>query len=339
MALIGVPMSNGQTVFQEGGTGPFLDAQGQPLTWNGTQFVPSAAPAPPAAPAGQGTAVQNDAFAQIKALLNTYGLPASLADRLWNDLVIPGKLSEAEIDLFLRGTPEFKQAFPEIEQRQAQIIAGKPLAPLSPTDIIGLRAQYASIARNAGLPSQFFDDRNDFTQLIVGDVSPNEFARRVDNGFTRVRMAAPEIRGAFNDLFGPGTGDQALAAWFIDPTKTEPMLMRQVEEAVIAGTGRQFGFNLGLTAAERLAQAGVGEAEARQGFGQIAQQSALFGETVTERENLTAEETGVGAQFGLSAEDAAKLRRRRQERGAAFAGSSQYATSEKGIIGAGTART
>lgn len=276
-----------------------------------------------------GTNEQNDAFAGINALLGDYGL-GTLGDWAWGQIV--NGSSKEQIVQSLRQRPEYQARFPAMAIRRA-----KGLAPISEGDYINSERTTTQLMRQAGMPSGFYDTPDDFTTLIGNDVSAGELSQRILNGYQRVATAAPEVRNAFRDYFGQD-GDTALAAYFLDPDKAAPFLDKAATEAEIGGTAGRFGVGIQETMARRLADAGINAGSAQQGFTQVAQLDPLFRETVTEGQDLTAADTGVGAVFGLDAGSASAVKKRRDARAAEFGGTStQAAQTNQGQVGLGSA--
>src|SRR5690606_26025042 len=157
---------------------------------------------------------------------------------------------------------------------------------------------------------------------------------RVQNGYQQVAYAAPEVREVFADYFG-ARGDNALAAFFIDPDRAAPVLRNMVTEAQIGGAGRQQGLMIDLATAARLRGTGVTEDEARQGFAAVRELDPLFTETVTEADDFTALGEGLAAVFNLDPAARRRLERRQAARLAAFQGGGGAAVGQTGVLGAG----
>lgn len=287
-------------------------------------------PTTPTTPApGGGTTEQNDAFAYISELLTQYGL-GSLASWAW-DQIVNGHSSEQVVQS-LRQQPEYAQRFPAMALRRA---AG--LNAISEGEYVSYERQAQQLMRAAGMPPGFWDQPEDFARLIGNDVSVNELNQRITNAYIRVAQAPTEVRDAFSEFFGVD-GDVAFAAYFLDPDRAAPLLDKAVTEAEIAGTGRRFGVGIGQDMAGRLAEIGINLGSSQQGFAQLAGQSALFRESVSERDDLRIEREGVAAAFGTDAEAAGKVARRKEERQAAFSGSNQQAgATQRGLSGVGSA--
>lgn len=271
-----------------------------------------------------------DSFSHWKDVLAHYGLEglAGVVETWVRDDVPPG-----EIAVRLREAPEFKQRFPAMEARKR---AGLPA--ISPEEYINFERQTRQMMMQSGLPSGFYDSPEDFTTFISNDVSVSELSGRIQNGFTAVAMAPPAVRDAFGKYFG-AQGPGALAAYFIDPSRALPELEKQVAIAQVGGAGKQFGFNLSLGQATGLADTGVGFEGARQGFEQIGDMAPIFSESISEKDDFTAEKEGVDTVFGLGGDSKEKVRRRVEQRRAAFGGQggAGAAASGRGVIGLGAA--
>lgn len=230
------------------------------------------------------------------------------------------------------------QIYPEIAAYKA---AHPNSAPLSVGDVANQRSQLATLMQQAGLPPGFYDQPEDFKDLIAsaGTQATSIATQRINNGFVKVANADPLIRQAFAGYFGPN-GDQALAAYFLDPAKSQPLLDQQVAAAQVGGIGAGFGFNIGQGQATQLAQAGVTDAQARSGFSNLNHLSPLFQATISEDNNLTAENQGINAQFNLGAGQN-EIDKRLQQRVAAFSGSggSGGLSVSSGQTGLGSARS
>lgn len=258
--------------------------------------------------AADGTSAQTDAFASLANLLNQYGL-GTLTNWAWDQIVLGRSPSQVTLDLYQR--PEFNARFPAIAARQQ---AGLP--PISPAEYIAYENQAFQMLRMNGMPPGFYDSPQDFSSFIAGNVSLAELSARISSeGYLRVANAPPEVRDAFARLYG-AQGDAALASVFLDPERSTPELQRMAAAADLAGRGTDYGLNFNRTGAEGLVDAGVTTAAAQAGFARLQQLDPLFTETINEKTNLTAEQQGVAAVFGLG--DASALDKRQQDRAAMF---------------------
>lgn len=271
---------------------------------------PTAPPsAPPTTPTNPISATPG-ADAYLRNLLREYGLE-SLTE--WALSALRRGLSAEQIVQEMRNTPEFKDRFPAIEARKA---AGLP--PISPGEYVQYEREARQTMMEFGLPADFYNSTDDFTRLLVADVSPNELRSRVESGYNRMMMAPPEVRDVFNDWFGVN-GNSALAAFFLDPDRAKPVIMKMAEQAFVGGTGRRFGFEIDPSVAAQVVSTG-GSGQAPDAFSGLAEARAYFDETISETQDLRAEDEGVRAAFSLDGEAAQTVRRRQEQRAAQFGG-------------------
>lgn len=258
------------------------------------------------------SADQNNNLAVLNQWLGQFGLDnPDLMTSVKNWII--GSYSPDRIKLEIQASPTFKTAFPEYD---ARIKAG--LSPVSPADIINYRQTATKLMKDAGLPSGFYDSPDDFVTLMTagnGGISPDELSQRIRGGYTKVQQAPQEVKDAFSEYFGV-QGDNYLATFFLDPTKGLDTINKALTEAQIGGAGKQYGFNVTQSAAEKYFSQGITDQQARQGFQQANQLKPLAEETISEQTNLTNEQLAEAALTGGDAEAAVK--RRQQERAAAF---------------------
>lgn len=200
-------------------------------------------PTPP-----QPSGAQRNAYADFQQVLNRYGL-GSMAEKTWKYIVENGTENTNQLMIWLYEQDEFKTRFPALAKLQSENRA------ISPEEYINLERGYAQVMRSAGLDQQFFDNPSDFTELISNDVSVNEFQQRIEEGFKRVSTASPLVRDAFSRYFGV-QGDNALAAFFIDPDRALPALNRMVTQSEIAAGFAEAGMALDVDYSARMADLG-----------------------------------------------------------------------------------
>jgi hypothetical protein len=274
---------------------------------------------------------QRDARNTIKQVLETYGL-SELAEFTYTEIIAKETVNINNPDAIifaLREQPAYQRRFAGNAKR---LRAG--LAELSPAEYLQMEDQYRTTLRANGLPTEFYDSPTDFQQLIEGDVSPQEFAARIQDGYRAVADADPEVKRQMQLLYGVTEGD--LAAYFIDPQRTLPILTRQARAAQIAARGReQAGIQLTGTLAEDLARRGITEAEAQRGFAEIGAFGELRQAFAGEQE--ISEEQLVGAQFNVDTAAREQLKRRQRGRVAAFEGGGSFARTTGAT--SGTIRT
>lgn len=252
-----------------------------------------------------------DAQARLNQILAEFGLE-SLSGWAWEQVKLG--YSETFILQELRKQPAYLERFSGMEARRQ---AG--LAPLSEAEYIEYEQNARYIMRQNGMPPSFYDNPQDFAQLIAADLSLDELNMRVTEGYSRVTQAPVEIRQAFAELYGVD-GDAALAALFIDPDKGEQALLKQARTAETKGWGGLFGFEFDLTEAERVAEIDITSEQLRSGLGRIQEVGAVFDESVSETQDLRAEDEGAEAVFGLGGTGAIDIEKRRRTRVAATSG-------------------
>lgn len=237
------------------------------------------------------TGANRDAFMALETLFKSYGLE-SLAGKIY-DYVKNGYSSDT-ISILLQDTPEYKQRF---KANDARLKAGLPV--LSPADYINTENAYRQILRQSGLPTGFYDSNDDFTNWLSKDVSPTEVQSRADLATQATALANPAYKQALNQM---GIDDGHLAAYFLDPDKSLPLLQKAAATAAIGGAALGQGLTFNQAYAEQLATIGVTAAQAQQGYQQVASElgtmknlGAMYGQQFGQAE----EEQSV---FGTSAE-------------------------------------
>jgi hypothetical protein len=295
---------------------------------------PPRAPAPPAGRvaatgAAAGTAAQKDAYASLVTLLNTYGL-GSLAGWAWSQ-IIQGS-SQTQVLLDMQATPQFKAAFPELQARH-----DKGLPPVSVSDILNYRNNAIQMMRAAGLPTGFYDQPTDFTNLIVNDVSLDELQTRVQMAQTAAYSVPDEVKQEIARTEGVDFGH--LTAFFLDEKKALPTLKRDFIAGQIGGQSRLTGYGqLAVSQLQRLADLGVTDQQAQQGFGTLVQSHELFNTLPGENTTGISQDRQLAAAFGGDANAQQEIAHRAAQRAAEFAGGGTFAGDNSGVTGLGTAQ-
>jgi hypothetical protein len=268
-----------------------------------------------------------DAKKIIKSTLDRYGL-GSLADRAWGLLSDETISADAGIDVIgdaLRDTPEFQTRF---SANAARTRAGLP--ELSVSEYIGLERGYEAAMRGSGLPAGFYDDPTDFANFISANTSVAEVQSRVNDGYRAVADSNPQVIAQMKELYGVGDGE--LAAYFLDPAKATPILVRQARAAQISAEGkRQAGIQLSASDAEALAREDVTQQQAQTGFGQVKQQQELY--NPLQGEQAISQQEAIGAALGTDQAARQRVETRKRQRQASFAGGGSFSTSQTGMSG------
>ncbi len=252
---------------------------------------------------------KQSAYDIINTTLQAYGL-GSLG-RFVNNIVFGENVVNADIILGrIRQTTEYKTRFAANETRRS-----RGLNVLSESEYVAMERVYQQYLRASGLPQELYDQNTDVQQLIANDVSVAELAARVNQGYEAVRFANPQVVQEMRRLYGVTEGQ--LAAYFLDPAKATPVLLRQAESARVASEATlQAGINLGVTQAEELVVAGINQEAARQGFQAIKAAEELF-QTLPFEEQITTQEQIAGT-FGTNVAAQQRIRKRQRERQSAF---------------------
>ena len=276
------------------------------------------------------------AKAIIRSFLERFGLGALTDIAMgWAE---SGMSQEAMLVELRYGTdPTVRQVydnkFPAMKLREA---AG--FRAINEAEYLDLERGILQIAARAGIDNEFLGMDPEtgvtgITALIGGDVSLAEWRDRVALGEEAKNNADETTIELLQSRYGFGEGD--IVSAMLDPTKTKNIVdaRRQFGAAGLASQsqqtlGSQNTFSKDL--ADELQRLNVQRREV------AARLTPLQGLTsdLLYQEGLTADEIGEGA-FGVG-EDASKLGRQQQRRGAAFKGDSGLLTTQTGVTGFGS---
>lgn len=247
----------------------------------------------------------------LAATLKYYGMddPALLTDvkTALADRRITGASTIDDIGIQLRESEAFKRRFAANEARRA---ANKPAYSVS--QYLQLESSYRQVLNAAGMPKDFYNDKEDFETFISNDISPDEVQYRVQQGYAAVQNADPAVVNELKTLYGLDEG--TLAAYFIDPNRTKDAVVRSARAAEVAAQARkQADIGLSAAQAEQLVLGGVTEQQAQQAFGDVRALQELtrpmVGEQALTQEELIQGVTGINA---AAQQRVAKTARRRQ---------------------------
>jgi hypothetical protein len=276
----------------------------------------------PPAPARGLTPQQMSGYAEMEAILTRYGL-SSLMDWMKGQIIAGVPLPQLQIDLYQQ--PAFRERYWVIDRLVEQ---GR--APMSADQVLEAEEQWRNIAVAADLPP-FMREGQYMQEALAHGNSVAEMQERVNEGFRKVNEN-PVVRAAFRQYYPT---DGLLASVFIDENVPEPELMKMVHAAQFGGEGEMRGFGIDRGTAERYATLGITQEAAHQGFETLKASESLFNETISEKQNLIAEQEGLAAVFGTDATSSRVVQRRAQEREAAYAGSEEAAKTREGVVGLG----
>lgn len=270
---------------------------------------------------------ERDAYMALNAMFKSYNL-GSLADKIF-DFVKNGYSADT-ISIMLQDTKEYKDRFAGNELRKKE---GLPV--LSPREYLDTEAAYKQIMQSAGLPKGFYDNQNDFADLIGKNVSPTEIQKRVDLAVEATQNAPEAYRTALKKVMGLSEGDMVAA--FLDEDKALPLLNKATATARIGAEALQQGLLFDKGYAEGLALAGITADQARQGYAQISNEmqtlqtlGSIYGEDWTQRQ---AEKATFQSEQGAVTQKRTLASRERAQ----FSGSAGGA-ARGGLAGYGGAR-
>ena len=270
-----------------------------------------------------------DAWSYLSSLLGSYGL--SGLDSFAQDAIVKG-FSSNEIVQRIRTTDQYKERFQAIEQRKA---AGLPA--ISEAEVINYEKEATRLMRAAGLTSGFWDSPDDFVNLQVKDVSLSELQARINEGYVAATQMPSDVQQQWAAL-GYTTGD--LAAYMLDPDRTEAALMKQVGAVQQAAEAQRAGFGqLTKAQAEQLQALGISAPQAQQGFQNLYNQrelmNALPGEAGVEDID---KEQQLQATFQNNVKVQQQLQRTAAARAATFQNGTSFSNNKEGYAGVGVAR-
>lgn len=282
---------------------------GAPTLDNPTQAPKADAPAAPATP--------TDGKAALRALLDPIGM-GDLTDQAWQ-MQTQGA-SWDQIHEWLKSTPQYQTKFAGL------LALGKQGVAITEAQSISLENTYAQIAHSYGLLPGTYDAQ----KAIAGQVSATEFSQRAADASSAIFDEPQQVRDTLQSYYGLSQGQ--IASHYLNADNAEPQLRNMLHAAEIGGVGSQLGIGIDKTLAEKVAQAGFTGQSARSGLAQVAANSQLYSESISEQNNLTPQDA-VGAAFGLDAPAAAALLARQQKRAAINQGGGGGSLSSTGVLG------
>ncbi|MGZ6788334.1 MAG: hypothetical protein ACXVGQ_00115 [Mycobacteriaceae bacterium] len=267
----------------------------------------------PPSTADPGNMFNQSAYDAMMLLLDQYGL-GDLAGTL-KDLIKNGITDSASIQLALQQTDAWKKRFAGNE-----ILRKKGLPVLSVGEYLSVERSYAQILNNYGLPKGFYDGPEDFAKFIGNSVSANELQQRAQiYSDISKRDTDPAVLAQLKAL-GLSEGD--ILAHTMDPTRAMPLLQRKYQQVILGAAARRAGSETDNKYLGHLADIGVSEQQAAQGYGTIAENLAtmqtlgnVYHDKYTQRdfENEVFDQSGTAAN---------KRKRLASQERASFSGSS-----------------
>ena len=219
----------------------------------------------------QATQAQNqqNAIAFLTTTFTDYGLGVDIANAV-TDLVKQGYTADT-IQIMAQDPKStnplakaFQQRFPANAARMA---AGLPV--LSPSEYIATERSYAQVMNSYGLNSNFATNKDIFTKLLTNDISPTELNSRASTAKQVIENTDPAVTQQLQQYYGLSQGD--MIAHVLDPSVATPIIEKQISAAQIGAESARYGANVGQSYAEQLSGLGVTQAQANQGFRNIAE--------------------------------------------------------------------
>ena len=292
-----------------------------------------------------------NADANLKQTLDQWGL-SNLQPLIDNAVFNKNITNAKELMNMIRTTKEYKDSF------QGLVEHNKTAAQqMTEAQYLAASQSMMNTAQAAGLPDAFFTQA-EIGKLIGGQVSPAEFSRRIAEGYNAVAALPQNIQNQFMQQHGVGPG--GLLAYFLDPTKAEPVIARQALSANLQNTAQaaglqQFSSDQAAQLGEMVRVAGATGAASDPysqftlGKAQQALQTAARDVSLTKAAPGAAAPTVdtntlIGSQiagFGGTSQPAAQQAVALAEQAAVapFEKGGGYSETAKGVTGLGAART
>ena len=271
------------------------------------------------------TQTQVDSIAAIKALLSSYGI-GDLGDAITN-AVIKG-YTTSTIELIMQDPNSkdplavaFQMRFPANKTRAA---AGKSV--LSPAEYLRAERSYTEVLKSYGVSN--IASKEKLSSFIANDISATEVADRVGIAINRVQNADPDTKKALAEYY-PMLNQADIVNAVLDPAEGLPSLQRKIQIGEIGGAALAQGIKTSegktniMMGAEALANLGVTQAKAREGFQAVAEVTPRgeFLSQISPGENYGQLQAEQEAFQGLASAKRARVSLTEQEK-ARFGGSS-----------------
>lgn len=264
----------------------------------------------PAVNANGFTTDQQSAFDFMNGLLSEYRL-GDLSDTL-KQLILAGDTDPNVLSLKLQDTAAWKQRFAGNE-----MLRNSGHNVLSVDQYLATENSYLAVMKQYGLPAGFYDDNADFAKFIGEGVSPAELQQRASAYADLANREDPAITAQLASL---GISQGALAAYMMDPDRAAPLIQRMYTSTLVGAAARRNGL-IG-TDVGHLADIGVTEQQAIQGYGEIAQELPTLTKLGDIYHQDITQSDLEGAIFDSNAADLNKRKKLASQERASFTGSS-----------------
>lgn len=268
------------------------------------------------------TTSNNPHFNTLASQLQSYGLGALFSVKadgspsgwLW-DQIKSGVVNDAELMSALEQTDVFRDRFSVIVAQQERAARGEPVYVMSPAEVLDYEKRATAAMQSALLPGWFYDEPTDFNEFILNGITVPDIEDRLEQAYEYVTNAPDEVRAKFEEYYGVGQSDAALAAYVLDPNRTLARLNRAKRSAYTAGMAERYGLTVSRSVADRIADLPRNESGLVEGLRRVSQQAGLFEQALFENDQITAGDA-LAAEFDGDADALRALERRRIRRGA-----------------------
>jgi len=219
-----------------------------------------------ASPMGTATEEQiqerKSALDALTAMFTNAGLDKTFTDKLvgvvTNMYASNVNPNESEMLNAIYNSDAYKQRFSGNEKMRQRMAAGKAMPGdrlLNPAEYIQLESDYREYMQQAGLPSGFYDQPEDFSNFIGNGVALTEVKRRVDLASTAANNADKFTLDALRTQYGLSASD--ITAYLLDPERALPIfdgrntivnLEKAYGSADVAGAAARTGYGAAGTA-------------------------------------------------------------------------------------------
>jgi hypothetical protein len=203
------------------------------------------------------------------------------------------KPTASQIQVAINTSEAYKQRFKGNEAIRQRMAGGQGRPGdrlLTPAEYIALERTYRTIFADNEMPAGYYDNVDDFANLIGNSVSAAELQSRVDTAKSALREADNATLNTLQQYYNLSQGD--LVSYLLDPTRAMPILearqtqgqyglnsreelQRQYAVAQVGGAAARQGMEAGQALSEEIVQ---------QGKGQYAEQA--FAQAGAENENV-----------------------------------------------------
>ena len=298
---------------------------------------------------------QTNAYDNVQSYLDKWNL-GSLSNKVMGLITKQGSYltnTNALLD-WVRQQPEYKQAFPGLAEHNDPKNLKNMSEYMSEDQYQSFVATVQGLAGQYALPPGFITPQN-IANWVKNNVSAAELEQRMKYGYEAAANADANTKAILQQQYGLTTGQ--LAAYMLDPSHALETIEKQVSSATLQGYAKDVGLQ-GITQpqGEQLANmvnvgagsVGSGDITTRMSGVQSALLQASRDQPLTAKAPGTAGTTIdtnqlIGAQLaGFNSEsqaaDQAAVQRAEQSRVAGFQQGGGYEETQKGVIGASSAR-